>query len=81
MKVLLFGRLADKIGGEVELALPEEGCTIAELRARLCDEKPELGDEFARSTVKACIDRQLAHDDDRVSAGQEIAFIPPVSGG
>ena len=42
MKILLFGKLADKAGREIDVDLPDAGCTVAELRERLCREKPGL---------------------------------------
>ena len=81
MKVLFFGRLADRLGREVELDLPEEGCSVAELRQRLCTTFPEAAEELARPSNRACIDQTVAAESARVLPGHEVAFVPPLSGG
>lgn len=81
MKVLLFGKLADRVGREVELDLPREGCTVAELRHRLQEALPALAGDLGRPMVKACIDQRIAGEDETVLPSQEVAFIPPLSGG
>jgi molybdopterin converting factor small subunit len=74
MKILFFGRLAESLGREVELELPQGGCTVAELRER-------LGAAVSSPTVRACIDRSIAPEGARVLPHHEVAFVPPVSGG
>jgi molybdopterin synthase sulfur carrier subunit len=81
MKILLFGRLAERAGREVEVELPAGGCTVAELRLRLADALPHAAHELARPSIRACIDRELAPETARVRPGQEVAFLPPLSGG
>ena len=81
MKVLLFGKLADKAGREIEVDLPEAGCTVAELRDRLCRERPGLAADLSSPAIKACIDQQMAAEEALVLPGHEVAFIPPLSGG
>jgi len=73
VRILFFGSLGERLGREREIEIPDGGCTIAELRARL----PELAGAIAR----ACIDREVAAEDARVLPGQEVAFVPPLSGG
>ena len=73
MRIFFFGSLGERLGRERELEIPDGGCTIAELRVRL----PELAGAIAR----ACVDREVAAEDARVLPGQEVAFIPPLSGG
>ena len=77
MKILLFGRLGDTIGREIDFDLPEGGCTIAELRAALAKRHGAL----AAAGVRACIDHEIAPETALVLPSQEIAFIPPLSGG
>jgi molybdopterin synthase sulfur carrier subunit len=81
MKVLFFGRLADKAGREIDVEIPETGCTVAELRARLCREMPGLAADLSAPSIKACVDQQVAGEDAPVRPGDEVAFIPPLSGG
>ena len=81
MKILFFGRLAEAAGAEAEVDVPAEGCTVAELRRRLGEAIPEVAHELAKPSVRACIDRTLALESAHVGPGQEVAFIPPLSGG
>ena len=81
MKVLFFGRLAERAGREVELDLPEEGCSVAELRQRLCIALPEAAEDLARPSNRACIDQVMAAESARVLPSHEVAFVPPLSGG
>lgn len=83
MKILFFGRLAERAGREVEvdLDLSEEGCSVAELRQRLCAAFPDAADDLAKASNRACIDRTIAPESARVLPHQEVAFVPPLSGG
>jgi molybdopterin converting factor small subunit len=74
MKILFFGSLADSLGRELELDLPQTGCTVAELRLR-------LGEAVSSPGVRACIDRTLVAENARVLPEHEVAFVPPLSGG
>ena len=77
MKILFFGRLGETIGREIDYELPAGGCTVAELRAALAKRYGGLGAE----SVRACIDHEIAPESALVLPNQEIAFIPPLSGG
>jgi sulfur-carrier protein len=77
MRILLFGRLAETIGREIDFDLPDGGCTVAELRAALAKEHGGL----AAASVRACIDHEIAPESALVLPGQEVAFVPPLSGG
>jgi len=77
MKILFFGRLGESIGREIDFDLPPGGITIAELRASLAESHAALG----AANVRACIDREIVPEAARVLPGQEVAFIPPLSGG
>jgi sulfur-carrier protein len=77
MKILLFGRLAETIGREIEHELPPGGCTVAALRAALAKRHGGL----AAANVRACIDQEIAPETALVLPGQEVAFVPPLSGG
>ena len=81
MKVLFFGMLAERAGREVEFDLPDEGCTVAELRRRLAETLPEVAGELAKPSNRACIDQAVANEDARVLPSHEVAFVPPLSGG
>lgn len=80
--VLLFGRLKDAFGA-ASVVLPEGVGTAAELRARLAELNPDLADILRAKTVRIAVNQELVADEagTRISAGDEIALLPPLSGG
>lgn len=80
MKVLLYGRLAEAIGAEVEVGA-KAGCSVAELRDRLLAAHPEIAETLRSHHARARVGDRLVHDDHVLSAGETVEFLPPVSGG
>jgi len=77
--VRLFARLRD-IAGASELARDlAPGATIGDVWRELASEFPELA-QYGRS-ISTAINADYARMDQGVSDGDEIAFLPPVSGG
>jgi len=78
IRVLAFGIVKDIFeGSEKNISLPA-GATVAELRAALKQNFPEL--ENLRSWMIA-VNNTYADDGLPVREGDEVAIIPPVSGG
>ncbi len=82
MRVLLFAGLADLAGStqlDLNLAELEEGQSyhVSDLRAAFELQVPAA----AQSSYRVALDHAYANDEDPVQDGQEVAFIPPVSGG
>jgi sulfur-carrier protein len=75
-KILFFAHLRDAVGEEF-LTLDASGKTVAELKAELARNYnlPKL------DTVMTAVNEEFAQDDEVIQNGDEIAFIPPVSGG
>ena len=77
--VRLFARLRD-IAGASELARDlAPGATIGDVWRQLADEFPELAN-YERS-ISTAINADYARMTQVVDEGDEIAFLPPVSGG
>ena len=77
--VRLFARLRD-ITGASELSRDlASGATIGDLWRQLAGEFPELA-RYERS-ISTAINADYARMDQVVGEGDEIAFLPPVSGG
>ena len=79
IRVLLFGAAADRAGTrEVELPA-DEGATLGELWQLLADRHPELVP--MRDTLAFAVNGEYARMDAGISPGDEVAVLPPVSGG
>ncbi|HEY6128088.1 MAG TPA: MoaD/ThiS family protein [Candidatus Acidoferrum sp.] len=79
IKVLYFGRLKDLFGSSEESVEVRDGVRIEDLFAHCCSARPEL--RKFRSSLVAARNREFATWDSPVHAGDEIGFLPPVSGG
>lgn len=80
LKIRFFGRLADLLGGELDIRAPA-GCSVEELRNRIAEEHPGAADVLRSGRVRACIDGVIVPDSHRIARGTEVEFLPPVSGG
>jgi molybdopterin converting factor subunit 1 len=79
VKVRLFARLRD-IAGASELSRDlRSGATIGDLWRQLAGEFPEMA-RYERS-ISTAINADYARMDQVVGEGDEVAFMPPVSGG
>ena len=77
--MLLFGAAADRAGTrEIELPV-DEGVTLAEIWPLLAEMHPDLAP--MRDTLAFAINGEYARKDAGVSPGDEVAVLPPVSGG
>ena len=78
--VRLFAVLRERVGSDsIEVEL-EDGATVAEALARLA-ERPELGELLDRMPVAMAVNRDYADPGTSLAAGDELALVPPVSGG
>ncbi len=80
--VLLFGRLKDAFGA-ASITMPEGVGTAAELRVALVAAYPELADVLGAKTVRVAVNQELVADEagTRVCEADEVALLPPLSGG
>ncbi len=79
IRVLLFGAAADRAGTrETELPV-DEGVTLAEIWPLLAGRHPDLAP--MHDTLAFAINGEYARGDAGVSPGDEVAVLPPVSGG
>lgn len=79
VKVLFFGRLKDVAGRSEETLDLNESSTIEQLFALYSERVPELAKY--RSSVVASRNQEFAEWDTLLHSGDEVAFLPPVSGG
>jgi molybdopterin converting factor subunit 1 len=78
VRVLLFGAAADRAGTR-EVEIPAEETTLDELWLLLAERHPDLSP--MRDTLAFAVNGEYARGDARVSPGDEVAVLPPVSGG
>jgi MoaE-MoaD fusion protein len=79
VRVLFFGRLKDIVGKSEEDAELSDGARVEDLFARYGRSFPELA-QF-RPSVVASVNQEFAEWRAPLAAGDEVAFLPPVSGG
>jgi molybdopterin synthase catalytic subunit len=79
VRLRLFAALREAAGRhEVEMELPE-GATAEDAWSRLAAAAPVLA--VRRASLSASVNRRYAPFDTPLRDGDEIVFIPPVSGG
>ena len=79
VRVRLFASLREAVGQErLELDLAE-GARVEGAWAALVERHPSLG--ARRASLMAAVNRRYAAFEDALSNGDELVFIPPVSGG
>jgi len=80
VSVRLFAILRERAGRDsVEIELPE-GATVGDAFERLA-ETPGLGELVERMPLRMAVNREYAGEATTISAGDELAVIPPISGG
>ncbi|HET6142290.1 MAG TPA: molybdenum cofactor biosynthesis protein MoaE [Candidatus Acidoferrales bacterium] len=79
VRVLFFGRLKDIVGKSEEQAELSDGARVEDLFERYGRNFPELG-KFRQSVV-ASVNQEFAEWRAPLAADDEVAFLPPVSGG
>jgi MoaE-MoaD fusion protein len=81
MQVRVFGGLTEQLGSHhIEVDIPHDGsATVADLRAAVASAYPHVAPLLQRVTV--AVDLEVARADDPITAGAEVALLPPVAGG
>jgi molybdopterin converting factor subunit 1 len=79
VRVLFFGQLKDIVGSSEVLVELSDGARVEDLFERYGRSFPELA-RF-RPSVVASVNQEFAEWRQSLSSGDEVAFLPPVSGG
>ena len=75
-----FGEVAP--AGLAEISLPGDVRTLGDLQSWLARQQPLLGQAMAATRTRLIVNQCVAHDlSCPVADGDEIAFLPPMSGG
>lgn len=76
IKVLLFAELQERLGKSA-LEVPVGDTNVQELKQLLETDYPAL----RLQKVMTAVNEEFANDEDKITSGDTVAFIPPVSGG
>ncbi|HEY2389234.1 MAG TPA: MoaD/ThiS family protein [Candidatus Binatia bacterium] len=76
IRVLFFAYLRERCGAERRLELPE-GASVGEALGRLREQYPVLAD----ASLRVALNRVYVDNADPLHDNDELALIPPVSGG
>jgi len=80
VRIRLFAQLREQAGADSIEAELAEGSTVAEALREL-GARPPLGELLARLPVRMAVNRELVGVDTALHVGDELALLPPVSGG
>ncbi len=79
VRARLFARLREQAGTDTESLEVPAGSTVSDVYDAVKRLHPGL--EADRNALRAALNQEFAEWDTAVAAGDEVAFIPPVSGG
>jgi molybdopterin synthase catalytic subunit len=80
VRIRLFAQLRERAGADAIDAELADGTTVAQALETLA-QTPPLGELLARLPVRMAVNRELVGDDTPLRPGDELALLPPVSGG
>ncbi|MEQ8936511.1 MAG: MoaD/ThiS family protein [Amphiplicatus sp.] len=80
-RLLFFGALGDAMGRERTLALPQDVATGAGLIDHLCASDSVFADAYRRTKVRLAVNESIVDPQAPIDDDDEIAFLPPFSGG
>lgn len=78
--VVLFAILKDRAGRD-ELSINAGPSTVSELLKQIATEYPALKDMLSSGRVTVSVNHEFAKQNSRVQDGDEVALMPPFSGG
>ena len=83
VRLLFLGKFGDVAPAAMaEVALPGDVHTLADLKEWVARQQPLLGAAMNATRTRLILNQCVAHDLSRpVADGDEVAFLPPVSGG
>ena len=79
VRVLFFGMLKDRMGKSSDLLELPDGASIRDLLAHYATEVPRLKESLPALAV--AVNQVYASPEAKLKAGDEVALLPPVSGG
>lgn len=83
VRLVFLGKFSDVAPASLaQIALPGDVHTLKDLRDWVASQAPLLGAAMAETRTRLIVNQCVAHDLSRAIAdGDEVAFLPPMSGG
>ena len=83
VRLVFLGKFGDVAPAALaEIALPGNVHTLKDLKEWVARQQPLLGEAMAATRTRLIINQCVAHDlSQPVTDGDEVAFLPPMSGG
>ena len=83
VRLVFLGKFLDVAPAALtEVALPGDVRTLADLKSWVARQLPRLGAAMDATRTRLIVNQCVAHDlSQPVTDGDEIAFLPPMSGG
>ncbi len=82
VKLVFLGKLRGLAREDAEVALPADVGTLAELKDWIARRDPDLGSAMAATQVQYVVNQSVVRDFSLpIAQNDEIAFLPPMSGG
>ncbi len=81
-RILLFGKLKDAFSAP-SIDMPDGVTTAAELRKALVTAYPDLAHVLGERAMRIAVNQEFIADEAaaRIAPGDEVALLPPLSGG
>lgn len=80
--VKLFGMLKTQLHNESELKVQlHQGCRVDDLIAAIQAMNPDVGDLLLKRKILVSVNHDVAHGETELTGTDEIALLPPFSGG
>ena len=81
IQVLFFARLRDQLGCDSLTLESVDGDNVTKLRERLVAEHPDWREPLSAPGILFAVNQSLVKSGHSVNDGDEVAFMPPVTGG
>ena len=81
VNVLFFGQLADLADSSIQLISLDTETTTADLYNLVRQTHPELPSLERDKSLKVAVNQRFSNWDTLLAPGDEVAFMPPVTGG
>ncbi|HCK83227.1 MAG TPA: molybdopterin synthase sulfur carrier subunit [Hyphomonadaceae bacterium] len=81
VRFAFYGKLADLMGRRCDFECAQQKISVGAAIALLCETDPAFKEALLRTTVKFAVNDVIVETEFIVAAGDEIAVLPPFSGG